>query len=347
MAKYINRNDYITAKFGNVNAYIFTACVKEILPIYYVAVRGRDNEEGAVQRVLNKRRISSIADFVLDGNMFFNPFILNWVDENYPLEFNDNGIKVPLIRDGAQVIDGQHRLEGLRVAYEVNKNIGEKEIIIIMTERLTTKDAAQIFLNINSEQKPVPKSLVYDLFGEVKDKDYHIVRATDIANMLHDDKNSPYYQCIKLPGAKQGSLKVDLSTVVNVLKGYTISDGLFKQYNLGDLESQYKVIFNFCSVIKEYYEDDGEWLKNVNPFMTNAGFYSMIQFLCEDILPKCVEKKSFEKKVIKALLPLNEIGLLYREDIKNIQGKEQRAEVYKYLKSALLREIPNQNEYKF
>ena len=51
--------------FGGIKAYIYISKVKDILPIYYVAVRGRDKVEGAVQRVLNKRRISSIKNFIL------------------------------------------------------------------------------------------------------------------------------------------------------------------------------------------------------------------------------------------------------------------------------------------
>lgn len=47
------------------------------------------------------------------------------------------------------------------------------------------------------------------------------------------------------------------------------------------------------------------------------------------------------------LLKLDEIGLLYRDDIKNKQGKEQRNEIYKFLQNALLREVPNKDEYKF
>lgn len=346
--RYIKKNKFIVTNFAEIDAYIFTAQVKDILPIYYVAVRGRDNEDGAVQRVLNKRRISSISDFILQGNMFFTPFIFNWVDMQWPLEINSEYIKIPITSGGAQVIDGQHRLEGLKKACESNPEVANKEIIVIMTQNLITKDAANIFLNINSEQKPVPKSLVYDLFGEVKDKDSYIVRAKDIASRLNEDKDSPYYQCVKLPGTKQATGKVDLSTIVNVLKVYTTDEGVFNQYNLSDFESQYKIIFNFSSVLREYYDREGEWLKNVNPFMMNAGFHSMIQFLCVDLIPKCVEKKSFEQQTISRLIQLNEVGLLYREDIKNMQGKQQRTEVYKYLKKALLRkEVPDQNEYRF
>jgi len=341
-------NDYIIAKFGDADAYVFQAKVKDILPIYYVAVRGRDDEEGAVQRVLNKRRISSIADFVLEGNMFFNPFVLNWNDENYSIS-KDKQLIIPVISSSAQVIDGQHRLEGLKRAVEQNPNIGENKILIIMTENLNTINAAKIFVNINAEQKPVPQSLVYDLFGEFKDKDYYIVRATDIAYKLNSEMDSPYYQCIKLPGSPQSSGKVDLSTVVNILKQYTDEQGVFSQYNLGDFESQYKVVLNFFNAIKYFYDNEKEklWLQqSKNPFMMNAGFYSGIKFLCDDLIPKCAAGRSFEEKTIQELIPLDD-GLLYRSDIKNMQGKEQRNEIYTFLKSSLLREVPKQNEYKF
>ena len=45
---------YMKTKLGDVQAYIFTAKVKDILPTYFVAVRGRDDAEGAVERVLNR-----------------------------------------------------------------------------------------------------------------------------------------------------------------------------------------------------------------------------------------------------------------------------------------------------
>lgn len=345
--EYITISKYMQTDLGDVKAYIFIAKVKDILPIYYVAVRGRDDVEGAVQRVLNRRRINSIKDFVLDGNMFFNTFILNWTDENYALLVDQNTIKIPMVNGGAQVIDGQHRLEGLKKAIEEKEDIGEEPIIIIMTEKMSTKAAAKIFLNINTEQKPVPKSLVYDLFGEVKDKNSYIVRATDIATELNDNPDSPYYQCIKKPGSAQGVGKVDLSTIVNALKGYTGDEGVFQQYHFDDYEVQYKIITNFFSVIKKYYSKEGCWLKNSNPFMSNAGFYAGIKFLCEDLIDKCVERKSFEQATISSLIDLDEVGLLYREDIKNMQGKEQRNEIYRYLKNSLLREVPEQNEYKF
>ncbi len=344
--KKIEIDHYITANLGDTIAYVFLMKVEDLLPIYYVAVRGRDNVQGAVQRVLNKRRVNSIKEFVLEGNSFFNTFILNWVDNNFPLIIDKDKLIIPQVSAAAQVIDGQHRLEGLKQACDVNKNIGSQKIIVLLTQNLTTSEAARIFLNINTEQKPVPSSLVYDLFGEVRAKDYYIVRATDIANKLHEEPESPYYQCIKMPGASKGG-KVDLSTVVNAIKQFSKEQGLFDEYNLRDFESQYRIIFNFFSVLKDYYEQEGNWLKSCNPFMANAGCYAGIDFMCRELLPKCAERRSFEQSTIRELIPLGRDGLLYKEEIKNMQGKEQRNVVFQYLKTALLKDVPAQNEYKF
>ena len=344
---YITIDDFISTKLGDIDSFIFSMKVKDILPIYYVAVRGRDSVEGAVQRVLNNRRIGSIKKFILEGNMFFNSFILNWVDQNYPVIVSDGVLQIPQVSASAQVIDGQHRLEGLKQAVEENHEIGEQSVVVVLVQNLTTAEAAKIFLNINTEQKPVPSSLVYDLFGEVRSKDYYIVRAKDIATKLHNDPDSPYYQCIKLPGSAQGVGKVDLSTFVNALKQYTTDDGVFSEYNLNDYERQYKTICNFFSAIKYYYEKDGIWLKAANPFMGNSGCFAAIDFLCKELIPKCAEKKSFQIDTIKSLLPLDEIGLIDKDELKNKQGKEQRNVIYKYLKSALLKDTPDQDEYSF
>lgn len=161
---YIAINEFFVTKLGGIDAYIFSMKVKDLLPIYYVAVRGRDTVEGAVQRVLNKRRIASIKSFILEGNMFFNSFILNWTDQNYPLTLENGNLQIPRVPAAAQVIDGQHRLEGLKQAIEEKREIGEQSVMVVLVQNLTTSDAARIFLNINTEQMSMLNSHVNILF---------------------------------------------------------------------------------------------------------------------------------------------------------------------------------------
>ena len=139
---------YIAMTVGSIKLYTFSMRVKDLVKISYVAVRGRDEEEGAVQRVLNKKRISSIKQYILDGNMFVNTFVINWNDEKYMPEISDFEIEIPLVDSVAQLIDGQHRLEGLKEALKADDSISEKRIMVSMVIGLKTKDAAKIFINI-------------------------------------------------------------------------------------------------------------------------------------------------------------------------------------------------------
>ena len=156
----------LKTNFGSIPVYTFQMKVKDIVFISYVAIRGVDDEEGAVQRVLSKRRISEISNFILEGNMFFNTFILNWTEKELIPTYTNGSISVPISHASAQMIDGQHRLAGLQDAMDKDPNIGDREILVSLCINLTTSQAATIFLNINSKQVQVPRSLIYDLFGE-------------------------------------------------------------------------------------------------------------------------------------------------------------------------------------
>lgn len=75
---------------------------------------------------------------------------------------------------------------------EIEHSIGEKYLLVSLMQNLNTKQAAEIFLNINTEQKPVPGSLIFDLFGIVEsDKEHAINRARDISIELNDNEESP------------------------------------------------------------------------------------------------------------------------------------------------------------
>lgn len=351
MAEKLRRVKYrcIKSVFGKKEIHTFTMKVKDVVFIHYVAIRGRDEEEGAVQRVLSPKRIQSIADFVLQGNMFLNTFVLNWTYKQEPPKHIAKSIIIPIIPESAQVIDGQHRLVGLKKAMETDASIGEKRILVTLCIGLDTKEAANIFLNINTEQKPVPKSLVYDLYGIVfDDKNAAINRATDIAHELHENDDSPYYEKIKFPGQKIG--RIDLSTVVSSLKKHLEEDGLFSTYNITSLLYQKTTIFNFFKALQYFYTNTKEdlWDKtNINPFMKNAGFYASIEYLTERLLPKCAEKKSFTVETMKSIMGLEAGVLLKQQDISGLDGKTARKKIKSFLDSNSSKSLPEEGQYEF
>lgn len=344
-----HKSKALKSKFGPVTVYNLTMRVRDVLHISYVAVRGKDEEEGAVQRLLSRKRIQSIKTFVLEGNMFFNTFILNWTNKDVKPAFADGAMEVPIVPSAAQVIDGQHRLEGLKEAIKENEKIGDQEILVSLCIGLTTREAALIFVNINSEQKPVPKSLIYDLFGEIEDDQNHAInRANDIAEELHDNIESPYYGAVKFPGKPRGVGIIDLSAIVNSLKRHLDKTGVFASYNLTNLQNQKLVILNYFNAIRYYYEREDLWdNKSKNPFLTNAGFIGAIEHLVSKLLAKCAERKSFQVEDFKTLLDLPKGDLLQRADLKSLGGTAQRNAIIEFLEANLLKSLPEQDEYKF
>lgn len=339
---------YISSKFHEKEIYTFSMKIKDLLGIYYVASRGQSTEQGAVQRILNKRRIEDIKNFVLKGNLFVNTFILNWTNTNEEPKIKKDTLNLPLDGRYAQVLDGQHRISGLKEALIVKPEIGEDYILVSMTLHLTTPEAASIFLNINSEQKPVPKSLIYDLFGEAyNDKEHAINRANDIVTFLNEDTSSPYLQMIKYPGNPKNAGLIDMAILINAIKPHLDRDGVFYTFNLNEIETQKKIIKNFYLALKDIYGRFWD-IKSENPFFKGAGFNGSFDFLCEILIPKCAEEKSFSIEKIKELMKIDEDNLFLSSSLKNLDGKSARKAVKSYLNENFLKNIPqSEDEYEF
>lgn len=207
----------------------------------------------------------------------------------------------------------------------------------------------KIFININSEQKPVPKSLIFDLYGITDDdKNYAITRSDDIARELNENVDSPYYNLIKYPGNPRGKGKIDLSTVVSTLKKYVDVDGKFVDNNIKDLNFQSQIIINYFSAIKYHWDEEELWgNSSQNVFLKAAGFIAALEFFFEYVFPKCVEKKSFKLDYLISLFDFSEVTLITNGEIKGSDGKTARKMIMDNLKEGLKTEAPEENEYEY
>ena len=340
---------FLETKFGDTPAYTFIMKVKDMVQIYYVAVRGVDFEEGSVQRILSKSRVDDIKRFVLEGHTFFNSFILNWTDINYYPEFEGNLIKIPIVNFTAQVIDGQHRISGYELAMSEDETVGNRDMIVTLCLNLTTPKAAEIFLNINTEQKPVPKSLMYDLFGEVVNDEAHSInRATDIARYLNEEIDSPLYKFIRFPGSPKGQGSVELSTFVSALKEHLIPQGTFYNYKLTTFDHQKNVINNFFQTIKNFYSENNLWYsKTKNPFLKASGLNGALDFLTSSLVQRCAEKSSFTIESMSNIISFDKNEILTADDLKNLDGKTSKKRVREALEANLLKSLPNNKDYEF
>lgn len=314
-------NNIIKIKQAHRDFILTTMSAKVLSEITYTAIRGVDDEVGAVQRILIERRIKGIKDFVLSGGDFPAAIVLNWTDKN-SITINDESIEFAISSRLAQIIDGQHRVAGIKAALKEDDKLEDLQIPVVIYNNLTTRECADIFLAINTEQKPAPRSLVYDLYGIGSDAtvDPAASRARDIADFLNKDETSPYFCKIKFPGEKRRKGGIALSTAVSAIKPLVEEKAIFEQVGITELSLQYKCFHNyFTSIANEYSED---WDSTFNVFQYAAGFSAACEFFVTKIIPYCTQKKSFELDTISEVLNIRKNGLIKQDEVSKRSGKE-------------------------
>ena len=166
------------------------------------------------QRVVREKRARQIAAAVLDQQRSFpNAIVLATDLESFTLR---NG-HVDIPRDAKfLVVDGQHRLW----AQQYSKY--EADYACLIHPGLAEKEMAELFLEINDNQKRVPSSLRWDLVRLVRpEDDPWSTRAADLTWDLNEAEDSPLRQRIDLTGEsselslQQGSLAPSIKSAIS------------------------------------------------------------------------------------------------------------------------------------
>jgi len=302
-----------------------------LVTISYASVRGRDNESGAIQRVLNSRRISSIKEFYISGGDIPANIILNFVSTDTPIHYINGRISFSVKDRLAQLIDGQHRVEGLRAAITDMPNIAHLEIPVAVYQGLTTQECANIFLAINTEQKPVPRSLVYDLYEIASSElvDEAAIRARDIVAAMNEEGTSPYHEQFKFPGDPRRKGGIALSTAVTEIKPLVEPKGDFEAIGFTSLEMQKQALLNFWETLKIKYGDN--WDTTKNAFLYASGFSGGIQFFRLRLIPYCNQKRSFRKDLMERIIIMYDNDLILQEEVRGLGGKDAPRKIFERL----------------
>jgi DGQHR domain-containing protein len=323
-------------------SFILTAIPAKLLAsISYAAVRHQDQEEGAVQRVLNPSRIGGIKAFALQGGDFPASIVLNWVKST--LKRRGDRVEIPDETRAAQILDGQHRVAGLAEAIKEQPSIADMLIPVAIYEGLDTRSSANIFLSINTEQRPVPRSLVFDLYAVASEElvDQAAVRARDIALAL-GERDQAYEGLIKLPNQGRQRGGIALSTAVSAIKPLVEEKSSLEQVGAYSLEVQTAIFKNFFNVLADKYGE--HWTEKDNAFLYAAGFTGAVEFLQLKVIPFCALRNSFKKDVIAAALKLDVSDRIKQEEVKGLGGKDAPKRVFDRLNGFF---VPEDNKGAF
>jgi len=236
-----NKVPAIKGKMGGYTYYSFSLEPEKLLKIGYILHRTETNtEDDGYQRMVSKSRLKEIEQFLdsedEDEQGFFpNSIIINIsTPKEDPLNFDrltcnhDSDITEPVILHlpkkyhSAFIIDGQHRLYG----YANSKWKYKNSIPVVAFENLPPEKQVELFVQINSKQKPVPKTVLIPIAADLmwnsdKPKDAISSVKAKLVQKLGEKDNSPLYKRIVLNENPK-------SEVTCITQDYIISYGFNK-----------------------------------------------------------------------------------------------------------------------
>jgi DGQHR domain-containing protein len=202
------------------------------------------------QREPDDTRISKISNFLKDEEYAFFPNtiianceLINDIDdisidedttEEYFLHLNDKPktvsffnkigsdyyLYIPDQEKTVLVIDGQHRLEGLKKA---DKDIqSQYDLIITFLIGFDRSIIAKQFYTINYEQKSVNKSLLYQLTGEFSRNIDELTFMHNVVKLLNELTESPFYGRIKMLGKAPKYASQDEKNKLSISQAFMI-----------------------------------------------------------------------------------------------------------------------------
>ena len=290
--------------------YVFNIKSDLLYKIAYVGRRIEDKKLG-YQRNLSEKRAKEIHDYVFN----LNGVIPNNIILNFDVNLNYNSKKQTVsfdIKDSiAWVIDGQHRLYGLSLS---KKSI---DVIVVAFEKLTIENQATIFKVINSTQKGVNASLIYDLIDLTKGATFLEERAHELVKKLNNDPESPWFMQIKMLGIGEGL--ISQNAFVDNLKQLLDEKKRFSLHIYYE-EEQYGILKNYFSAIKFLFPDD--WGNRKSLLTKAVGFYSLMSLL-PTVLQICLSTYSDFKvdSIIKTLNSIKDYDFSSTGHLAGVSGK--------------------------
>lgn len=251
--------------------YLASIPARLLLDVTIIKQRGRDKD--GVQRDDSDKRATEIALYATDPDATFpTPIIVSCDDakvviSDATISFNKETI--------GEIIDGQHRILGLKKADP--KRLDDFDLPVVFMTKLDTFDKAYVFSSINSKQRGVPKSLIYDLF-DLTDLKSPYRTCHEIAKALNADTDGPFYSGLKMLGKRtsemeyltQGSFVTSLLNRISktpqtdeiaIKKGESLKDDPklpFRYYWINDEDHLIlKILENYFGAIQEVFKE--EW----------------------------------------------------------------------------------------
>ena len=235
-------------KQGKLILYATSLKVSDLLIPNFYSIERLDPEnanEKGYQRLLNKGRAKKLADYIVTGqetkDAFLPTSIFIATDKNIAFNPSNNTIEIDTDEIGPlNIVDGQHRVEGLKMAAEKDKRVLDFEISVNIAINLSEIEQMCHFLIVNTTQKSVEEGVAQRIRARltkamgVEDTPnlpkwiYNSVqkgedeKALQYVDFLNSVKESPWQNKIRMAMDESSDGSINQKSYVKAIKKYIL-----------------------------------------------------------------------------------------------------------------------------
>ncbi len=235
-------------KQGDLILYATSLKVSDLIIPNFYSIERLDPENASdkgYQRLLNKSRAKKLADYIVAGqetkDAFLPTSIFIATDKNIAFHPNNNTIEIDIDEVGPfNVVDGQHRVEGLKMAADKDPRVLEFEVSVNIAVNLSEIAQMCHFLIVNTTQKSVEEGVAQRIRARLtkamgvddtpnlpkwilnsvqKGEDE---KALQYVDFLNNDKDSPWQNKIKMANDDNSDGSINQKSFVKAIKKYVL-----------------------------------------------------------------------------------------------------------------------------
>ena len=261
-------------KQGNLQLYATSFPVRDLVSegFYDIERLDPDNpEDKGYQRLLNKSRAKKLADYLVDGQAHQDAFLPTSLflatDKNIAFNPSNNTITFDVKEVGPfSVVDGQHRIEGFKIAAEKKAELLDFEVPVNIAINLPKIAQMCHFLIVNTTQKSVDKAVEQRIYARLaEDMDFEDVpslprwirrivdsgdneQALRLVDYLNDTPGSPWHNKIEMANKDLKTATTNQRTFVKMVIRYVLTAN--NPISVRPIDQQQRIMLNYWSALK-------------------------------------------------------------------------------------------------
>jgi DGQHR domain-containing protein len=271
------------ASQGTLTLFATTLKVKDLVRPGFYNVDTLDPEDGekGYQRLLNQSRAKKLADYIVKGQETRDAFLPTsvFLATDKSIAFNEikNEIEIDSALLGSfSVVDGQHRLEGLKMAAERDPRVLEFEVPVNIAINLSPLAQMCHFLIVNTTQKSVDRSVeqrIYARLTEAMDVEdlpslprwisnivekKEVDRAVKFVDYLNNTEGSPWLGKIAMANEVNNTRSINQKSFVKSIVKYVLTANNPLSIVAGDFDREKRIFLNYWKSITQILDEDGD-----------------------------------------------------------------------------------------